>query len=118
MQMQCRLPRKNVVDKKSSLTWYFNETISWSDSAIYIADFTCGGSYYDAISLTYTTNPSATLYIRYREHGSNTWVRVAELIRNANQSFRWRQEVYRTITFDAPATGDLLTWLIANATPQ
>ena len=116
--MQCRLPRKNVPDKKSSRTWYLNETISWNDDAIYIADFTCDENYYDAISLTYSTKPSATLYIRYRKHGSTTWVRVAELIRNTNPPFKWRQEIYRTITFDAPPTGDLLTWLTANATPQ
>lgn len=116
--MQCRLPRKNVPDKKSSRTWYLNETISWDASAMYIADFTCDGSYYDAISFTYSSKPTATLYIRYRKHGSTTWVRVAELIRNGIPSFKWRQEVYRTITFDAPPTGDLLTWLIANATTQ
>lgn len=116
--MQCRLPKKIVPIKKNSRTWYLNETISWSDSAIYIADFTCDGSYYDAIGLTYSTKPLATLYIRYRKHGSTTWVRVAELIRNANPTFKWRQEVYRTITFDALPTGDLLTWLNANATPQ
>ena len=116
--MQCRLPRKNVPDKKSSRTWYLNETISWDSAVTYIADFTCDGGYYDAINLTYSNKPSATLYIRYRKHGSTTWVRVAELIRNTNPLFEWRKEVYRTITFDVPPTGDLLTWLTANATPQ
>ena len=116
--MQCRLPRKNIPDKKSSRTWYFNETISWNGDAIYTADFTCDENYYDAISLTYSHKPSATLYIRYRKHSSTTWVRVAELIRNANPPFKWKQEFYRTITFDVPPTGDLLTWLTANATPQ
>lgn len=116
--MQCRLPRKNVPNKKSSRTWYLNETISWSDSAIYNADFTCDGNYYDAIGFTYSANPSATLYIRYRKHGSTTWIKVAELNRRADPPLLWKKEVYRTITFDTPPTGDLLTWLIANATPQ
>ena len=116
--MQCRLPRKNVADKKPSRTWYLNETISWSDSATYNADFTCDGGYYDAIGLTYDSRPKATLYIRYRKHGSTTWKSVADLIRNGNPPFKWRQEVYRTITFDAPPAGDLLTWLQTNATPQ
>ena len=116
--MQCRLPRKNVPDKKPSLTWYFNETISWSASATYHADFTCDGGYYETINLTYSSKPSAILYIRYRKHGSSTWVKVADLIRTANPPFQWKQEVYRTITFDTPPTGDLLTWLTANATPQ
>ena len=112
--MQCRLPRKNVVDKKLSQTWYLNGTISWSAAATYNADFMCDGNYYDAIKLTYSATPGATLYIRYRKHGSTTWVRVAEL----KNRLTWLKEVYRTITFDVPPTGDLLTWLEANATPQ
>lgn len=116
--MQCRLPRKNVPNKKSNLTWYFNKTISWSAAATYNADFTCDGNYYDAIKLTYSTNQSATLYIRYRNHGSTTVKDVATLRKRSNPPFLWLQEVYRTITFDAPPTGDLLTWLTANATPQ
>ena len=116
--MQCRLPRKNVPGKKPSRTWYLNETILWNDVATYNADFTCDGSYYDAIDLTYNSKPSASSYIRYRKHGSTTWVRVASLIKDAQPLFQWKKEVYRTITFDAPPTGDLLTWLTANATPQ
>ena len=112
--MQCRLPRKNVPDKKPIRTWYLNETISWNAAATYNADFTCDGGYYDAILLTYSATPGATLYIKYRKHGSTTSIKVAEL-RNRLQ---WIKEVYRTITFDTPPTGDLLTWLEANATPQ
>ena len=116
--MQCRLPRKNVSNKKPSRTWYLNETISWSYSTIYNVDFTCDGGYYDAIKLTYSSKLSATLYIRYRKHGATKWVNVAELNRSHGTLFHWIKEVYRTITFDAPPTGDLLTWLQTNATPQ
>ena len=116
--MQCRLPRKNILDKKPSRTWYLNETISWPDAATYNADFTCDKNYYDAIGFTYSANPSATLYIRYRKHGSTTWKNVAELRKRFDPPFRWLQEVYRTITFDVPPTGDLLIWLQTNATPQ
>ena len=116
--MQCRLPRKNVPIKKSSRTWYLNETISWSNSAIYNADFTCDGVYYDAIGLTYSSNPNATLYIRYRTQGVTTWKKVAELNRRADPPLLWLKEVYRTITFDTLPTGDLLTWLQTNAMPQ
>ena len=114
--MQCRLPRKSY--KKPSRTWYLNETISWSAAATYKADFTCDGNYYDAIDLTYTSRPRDKLHIRYRNHGSTKWTVVADLIRIADPPFQWNKEVYRTITFDAPPTGDLLTWLEANATPQ
>lgn len=116
--MQCRLPRKNVPDKKSSRTWYLNETISWNAAETYNADFTCDKVYYDAINLTFSANPKATLYIRYRTQGVTTWKKVAELNRRADPPLLWLKEVYRTITFDAPPTGDLLTWLEANATPQ
>lgn len=117
--MQCRLPRKNVPDKKPILTWYFNETISWSAAATYNATFTCDGRRFDAIGLTFTSRPNTKMYIRYRNIGtSNSWVNAAELYPNSNPPFEWYKEVYRTITFDAPPTGDLLTWLTANATPQ
>ena len=116
--MQCRLPRKNVPTKKSSLTWYLNETISWTGASSYNADFTCDGVYYDAIGFTHSANPSASWYIRYRNHGRTTWKKVAERNPRRDPPFYWLQEVYRTITFDVPPTGDLLTWLTANATPQ
>lgn len=112
--MQCRLPRKNVPNKKPSRIWYLNETISWNAAATYNADFTCDEGYYDAINLTYSAKPLATLYIKYRKHGSTRWVNVAEL----QNRLQWIKEVYRTIIFDEPPTGNLLTWLEANATPQ
>lgn len=38
---------------------------------------------------------------------------------NTNETWSWVMgEAYRTITFYEPPTGDLLTWLQANATPQ
>ena len=32
--------------------------------------------------------------------------------------FEWNNEAYKTLVFDTPPTGDLLTWLQANATKQ
>lgn len=116
--MQCRLPRKNVPNKKSNLTWYLNGTISWPDASSYHAYFTCDGRYYNAIGFTNSANHSATLYIRYRPDKSTTWIKVAELNKKRDPPFSWNKEVYRTITFDIPPTGDLLTWLKANAVPQ
>lgn len=117
--MQCRLPRKNVPNKKSIWTWYLNETISWSDAATYHANFTCNGVYYDAIRLTHNTTPTGSWYIDYHKYGLKTWDHAAKLSRKTQiPHFSWVKEFYRTITFDAPPTGDLLTWLEANATPQ
>lgn len=117
--MQCRLPRKNIPSKKLSLKWFFNESLSWTDSVRYDVTFRCNLQYYDAIMLTWAHSPSTMLYIRYLNHGSsNSWVNAGTLSKGRNPPFLWKQETYRTITFDTPPTGDLLTWLTANATPQ
>ena len=116
--MQCRLPRKNVAYKKPSRTWYLNETISWSAAETYYAGFTWDGVYYDAINLTHSAKPKELLYIRYRKHGATKWVNAASFSKIQKPPFEWIKEVYRTITFDVLPTGDLLTWLTANATPQ
>ena len=36
----------------------------------------------------------------------------------AYRNLEWYNEAYRTLTFATPPTGDLLTWLQANATKQ
>ena len=115
--MQCRLPRKNGTSKKLSLTWYFNETISWNADATYEATFTCDGQSYNAIVLTYIKNGLAKSYIKYRQK-SGTVKTAGSIDPTSHYRFSWNNETYRTITFYAPPTGDLLTWLTANATPQ
>ena len=37
---------------------------------------------------------------------------------NGNDGYYWTYEAYRTITFETAPTGDLLTWLQANAVKQ
>ena len=117
--MQCRLPRKNVPTKKSSLTWYLNETISWTEAVTYEAAFTCNGASYEGIRPTYTVKPKAECYIQYiNDLATKDYLKVATATYDrtgAMASFKWVAENYRTITFDAPPTGDLLTWLEANA---
>ena len=115
--MQCRLPRKNNVVDKPSLTWYFDETVSWSKAVTYEATFTCDGQSYDAIVLTYIRNGLAKYYIKYR-YKSGDVKTAGSVDPTSHYKFSWNKEVYRTITFDAPPTGDLLTWLNANATLQ
>ena len=43
---------------------------------------------------------------------------VAQLELGASPAFEWYNEAYKTLVFDTPPTGDLLTWLQANATKQ
>ena len=43
---------------------------------------------------------------------------VAQFDLGASPAFEWHSEAYKTLVFDTPPTGDLLTWLQANATKQ
>lgn len=102
-----------------SLTWYFNETIDitsqpdkfWGYSSGIAVSFVSGyyGFTYDHLIRDYDYTYGVRTLIYYRKS-----TETRELAyRNG-----WRGEVYRTITFDELPTGDLLTWLQANATPQ
>ena len=53
-------------------------------------------------NIEYTTSNNTTVYV-YNADYSDQW---------------WSGEVYRTITLEQPATGDLLTWLQRNAVKQ
>lgn len=104
-----------------SLTWYFNETVSWTADATYEVTFTCNGQNYGGIKLTYVTKPKLRSYIMYRtiaSSGPGKYITAGSMRVSPADPFEWANEAYRTITFDAPPTGDLLTWLKANAVPQ
>ena len=102
-----------------SLTWYFNETIDitsqpdkfWGYSSGIAVSFVSGyyGFTYDHLIRDYDDTYGVRTLIYYRK--------VTETRELAYRN-GWRGELYRTITFDELPTGDLLTWLQANATPQ
>lgn len=102
-----------------SLTWYFNETIDitsqpdkfWGYSSGIAVSFVSGyyGFTYDHLIRGYDDTYGVRTLIYYRK--------ISETRELAYRN-GWRGEVYRTITFDELPTGDLLTWLQANATPQ
>ena len=102
-----------------SLTWYFNETIDitsqpdkfWGYSSGIAVSFVSGyyGFTYDYLIRGYDNTYGVRTLIYYRKSSETRELAY----RNG-----WRGEVYRTITFDELPTGDLLTWLQANATPQ
>ena len=87
----------------SGETWYFNDTIGRPNNSI-VANFTSGGVAYKAMiyynnSLAYVkANPEALF--SFYNYKTSTWF----------------DEAYRTIVLDEPATGDVLTFLEANAT--
>lgn len=102
-----------------SLTWYFNETIDitsqpdkfWGYSSGIAVSFVSGyyGFPYDHLIRDYDDTYGVRTLIYYRKINET---------RDLAYRNGWRGEVYRTITFDELPTGDLLTWLQANATPQ
>lgn len=102
-----------------SLTWYFNETIDitsqpdkfWGYSSGIAVSFVSGyyGFTYDHLIRGYDDTYGVRTLIYYRK--------ITETRELAYRN-GWRGQVYRTITFDELPTGDLLTWLQANATPQ
>ena len=102
-----------------SLTWYFNETIDitsqpdkfWGYSSGIAVSFVSGyyGFTYDHLIRGYDDTYGVRTLIYYRK--------ITETRELAYRN-GWRGEEYRTITFDELPTGDLLTWLQANATPQ
>lgn len=60
--------------------------------------------------------PSLSVSIYYKKSSGNS-VYVAKQQKKGDKA-TWSNQAYRTITFDEEPTGDLLTWLQANATPQ
>ena len=88
-----------------SKPWRFNDAISCWDGMTWNVNFVALGYPCTSISSTYNNNlfyttPSLGRFLA-RDAAGN-----------------WSGEEYRTVTFDDPPTGDFLTWLQANATPQ
>lgn len=92
-----------------SLTWYFNESIDATgypgitDVAI---KFSSNGAIFDTIRFGYTMNANALAYL------NGTTVTAAYYYQS------WRNQGYRTVTFEEPPTGKLLEFLQKNATKQ
>ena len=90
----------------SGETWYFNDTISGCPRAKQV-NFTSNGVAYtffvEFISLR-------TDYLQYKQ-GNSVSTNVYDY-----KTSTWLNEAYRTIVLDEPATGEVLTFLEANAT--
>lgn len=79
--------------------FYYNSTSSGTATPFYQANFTSNGQNFVGLSPT----DEAGMY-----DATSTW-----------NKGEWQSgEAYRTLTFVTPPTGDLLTWLQANATKQ
>lgn len=86
-------------------TWRFNDTISCWDGMTWNVNF---------VALGY---PCTSIYSTYNNNLFYTTPSLGGFMAR-DASGNWNGEEYRTVTFDEPPTGDFLTWLQANATPQ
>lgn len=61
--------------------------------------------------------PAIPMSIRYKKN-DNKYTEVWSSGMTSGSSTGWKNEAYRTIVLDKPATGDFLTWLQKNAVRQ
>lgn len=106
-------PNPPIVSKE---TWIINDTYS-SD-----ADFTASSLNFisngeNFTSITIRIAPVRTAYIKYNNTTVNNII-VNTLDTGISGEAYWVNSAYRTVTFLEPPTGDLLTWLQANAVKQ
>ena len=72
--------------------------------------FTSNGQKFTSIGAEYNADVVISLHYDNNE--------IALFAPGASTGFEFYNEAYRKLTFDTPPTGDLLTWLQANATRQ
>ena len=99
---------------ESGYTYVINNTIDFWSSFNHLGQFVSNGATYAGITKMLPSTPvsPSELYFLYPEGQT----KVASI--SNNNSVYWLNTAYRTITFDEPPTGDLLTWLQANAVQQ
>lgn len=91
--------------KKKHLTWLFNETINLV-TAMYTTNFTDGSN--KSYTGIYTNKSNRSM--NYAEKGTTMHLEVY------TQRKGWKGNTYKKVTFDEEPTGELLTFLQANAT--
>lgn len=95
-----------------SKTWTFNSTVNspTSTPTILYANFTSNGTKFKAFNCDVMAGALNLSYLYLNQDASHTQLNV--------YYYNWQNEAYRTVIFDEAPSGDLLTWLQANATPQ
>lgn len=103
--------------KKKGETWVINN--NYSSQANFTAsslNFISNGTNFTSITIKIL--PVGSSYIKYDNTIVNNitvgYVEEGTLTSGSD----WIDQVYRTITLSTPATGELLTWLQANAVKQ
>lgn len=99
-----------------ALTWVINEKPSVPDK-MFSVKFTSDNIRYNTIILSPTGDAvpgTPDVLIAYHQE-DGMFDQVYEIYQGTE---RWGSQAYRTITFETAPTGELLTWLQANAVPQ
>ena len=99
--------------KKKGETWYLNESIASTAVTIDNIEFTSNFETFTKIIISYESKVAS-----YLLYDSKLVASISRNTNTVNWSTTWENEAYRTITLASPATGDLLTWLQANAVKQ
>lgn len=103
--------------ESTALTWVINETFTQSGTIGWNVNFTSnsrnfislGCETYLMYGYTNTSGQTELLYLTTPSNGIHTW-------RDPNTGED--TSAYRTVAFETAPTGELLTWLQANAVPQ
>lgn len=90
-------------------TWVINDNAAGEFATTQIS-FTSNGQKFTSIGAEYNADVVISLI-----YGNNE---IALFAPGASSGFEFYNEAYRTIIFDTPPTGALLTWLQSNATKQ
>ena len=100
----------------SGETWYFNDTIGEISSSGYKeidVNFTSNGVSYTSMRHI-LIKEGKFYYVNVMQYYNSGTAAAAIVYRYDSDT--WYNEAYRTIVLDKPATGDVLTFLEANAT--
>lgn len=101
----------------AALTWVINEKPSVPDK-MFSVEFTSNAIRYNNIGLSSTGDALPGIpgvLIAYHREEDGMFDQVYEIYQGTE---RWSSQAFRTITFETAPTGELLTWLQANAVPQ
>lgn len=93
----------------SGETWYFNDRISITDTGELYVNFTSNGVEYIGFYKAFKSSTKLGILQYWESNGKDT-------VYISSNNGQWRNEAYRTIVLDEPATGDVLAFLEANAT--
>lgn len=103
----------------ATLKWYFNKTITLPEKGTtWTINFVLSDNTRKYHKLYAVFNTDEIQVLRGSYYASMGGQQISNSVDLYTHNEGWVNSNYRTITFDTPPTGTLLSWLKANATPQ